>query len=109
MLAKTMDANMITADAGPECEANTLALISRLVEEAENIGLIVIAEQTSELGACSGLLHQLLKEHEKVQFVLLNGEHTIAQKMLMILKARTHENLSNADQEKLITDFAANK
>jgi len=108
--ASSLSDDIIGTDLDYQSEPYVADLVLKLATQAEVIFLYVVAANNAlPLGASLTVFNQLLRSREKIQKVILSGEHSMADKMLRPLQ----DKFINANDEEtirtLIQHFALEK
>lgn len=105
--ASSLADDIVGTDLDCQSEAFIAELVVKLVQEADQIFVLVMADDSSlSLGGTLPVLNQLLKAKEKVHMAVLSGEHERVQKMLSPFQENFKKQSDDALIRKLIKQFA---
>jgi hypothetical protein len=105
--ASSLADDIVGTDLDCQSEPYIAELVIKLIHEAEQIFVLVVAENpVLPLGASLSVLNQLIKSKEKVHMAVIAGEHAIAQKMLTPFQENFKKQNDEALIRKLIKQFA---
>lgn len=105
--ASSLADDIVGTDLDCQSEAFIAELVVKLVQEADQIFVLVMADDSSlSLGGTLPVLNQLLKVKEKVHMAVLSGEHERVQKMLSPFQENFKKQSDDALIRKLIKQFA---
>ena len=97
--ASSLADDIVGTDLDCQSESYIANLVIKLIQDAEQIFLLVVADpSSSSLGGSLPAFHQLIKAKEKIHLAVLSGEHAIAEKMLIPFQ----ENFKKQNDEELI-------
>jgi hypothetical protein len=105
--ASSLADDIVGTDLDCQSEGYIAELVLKLVNEADQIFLFVLADDPSlSLGGALPVLNQLMKSKDKVHMAVLSGEHAMAQKMLTPFQENFKKQSDDDLIRKLIKQFA---
>jgi predicted nucleic acid-binding OB-fold protein len=105
--ASSLADDIVGTDLDNQSDAYLADLISKLINEAEKVFVLVVSDNPMlPLGGSSHVFNQLIKVKDKVHLAVLSGEHIMAERMLKPFQDNFKKQEDDELIRKLIKQFA---
>ena len=104
--ASSLSKDLVTAEIDNQSDSAIVDMVIKLCNQADHIFVLVLAQPDQPLGSTLKLLHQLLRNDQRIHTVILSGNHEPSENLLRTLDQRFKKENDSEKIREWITGFA---